>query len=642
MTKSTKTKKDLRQPSLAKFLRPVAAMPAGSPLSATEGSTLHMRLAACRKKTGYAKWSAADKAAIVEKCRASGVAVAVRQWNRDAGGSALTSGTASRWLKEAKDVEPGATPKPVKRGRPRILEDEEEDKVMQHLVALRDEGEEVSALIAGATAHAVARTAGKGDEFKDVDRAREWGKKFMVRRGWVKRRKTTSKVVITTELQAAKDSMLESIEAEVYTWGIPPQLVVNTDHTSVPLLPSNGFTYHPKGAKVVPLKRTDDKRAITGVLGCNALGERLKLQLIYAGKTLRVVPALPKNVIGVATPHHWANESTTLTYIQHALIPFLTHQKKKLGLPESQRSLVIWDRFTGQMTPDVKEKLEQNNISLAIIPAGWTGQLQPLDVAVMAPFKARIRHSFASWFSKKLKRRMKKFDKKATSSATRPHFTNMVPTKTKDIRPVHVEWVINAYNKLTPGTFCIGFKKSGILDAMAPLPPGSSYPTQPSEGDEYDEVEFALGKDYGSLILSGDGEEADEHTDEQKEIPTAPRQTFVYPEQPCEVRGCHRLAEFGCACHKLTCAVHNQLQCPEHVSRIRCPLCRTPIRLYDCVANSASVYSCGPCLAASSPVNQISGPVIDVDSLSEDEEDTVFKELTQLAELVGDIMDLEC
>ena len=51
----------------------------------------------------------------------------------------------------------------------------------------------------------------------------------------------------------------------------------------------------------------------------------------------------------------------------------------------------------GHLTDAVKNKVKQTNSELAIIPAGLTKELQPLDIGVNRAFKAKLRAAWEQW-----------------------------------------------------------------------------------------------------------------------------------------------------------------------------------------------------------------------------------------------------
>ena len=62
-------------------------------------------------------------------------------------------------------------------------------------------------------------------------------------------------------------------------------------------------------------------------------------------------------------------------------------------------ALSLFDLFKAHRCDTVLEKLHQNHIHQVFIPAGCTGELQPLDVSVNEQFKASMKAHFARWYS---------------------------------------------------------------------------------------------------------------------------------------------------------------------------------------------------------------------------------------------------
>ena len=68
------------------------------------------------------------------------------------------------------------------------------------------------------------------------------------------------------------------------------------------------------------------------------------------------------------------------------------HQLKRLSNDATQdknRLFLILDQFSAHMTPDVLNEAEKLNIELVYVPAGMTGDLQPLDVGINSVLKAK-------------------------------------------------------------------------------------------------------------------------------------------------------------------------------------------------------------------------------------------------------------
>ena len=73
------------------------------------------------------------------------------------------------------------------------------------------------------------------------------------------------------------------------------------------------------------------------------------------------------------------NETTTISYIEKIIVPFVTRARDDLGVGQEQAALAIFDHFKGQLTDNVVALLEKHNIQSVIVPPNCTDRLQPLD-----------------------------------------------------------------------------------------------------------------------------------------------------------------------------------------------------------------------------------------------------------------------
>ena len=54
---------------------------------------------------------------------------------------------------------------------------------------------------------------------------------------------------------------------------IPPQLIINWDHTGINYVPVSSWTMEAPGTKWVEIIGNDDKQQLTAVLGCSMSGD---------------------------------------------------------------------------------------------------------------------------------------------------------------------------------------------------------------------------------------------------------------------------------------------------------------------------------------------------------------------------------
>ena len=162
---------------------------------------------------------------------------------------------------------------------------------------------------------------------------------------------------------------------------IPPELVINWDQVGVKLIPSQNWTMEQQGSSRVEIAGINDKRQITLTLASSMSGELLPLQLLYQGKTNRCHPqySYPSGFDVWHTPNHWANEETTMRFINNIILPYVKAVRTKNDTPD-QGALVIFDVFEGHMGEAVQTLLEENRIFSVIVPNNCTDLFQPLDL----------------------------------------------------------------------------------------------------------------------------------------------------------------------------------------------------------------------------------------------------------------------
>ena len=116
-----------------------------------------------------------------------------------------------------------------------------------------------------------------------------------------------------TNFQELKEQYLLDIKAVTVMEEIPPELVINWDHTGISIVPGSSWTMELKGTKRLEIVGLSDKRQITAVLCGSMAGELLPFQFIYQGKTKACLPQykFPHGWHVTFTPNHWSNEEKT-------------------------------------------------------------------------------------------------------------------------------------------------------------------------------------------------------------------------------------------------------------------------------------------------------------------------------------------
>ena len=136
------------------------------------------------------------------------------------------------------------------------------------------------------------------------------------------------------------------------------------------------------------------------------------------------------------TENHWADELTTLQYIDVVLLPYVKQKRQDVKLP-NQPCLVIFDRFKAQCTSTVLEVLEENNIFISLVPAHCTYRLQPLDISVNRLVMQFLRNQFHEWYASEIETHLQKFGK-----------VQNVDLRMNIVKPLSATWMIKLFDYL--------------------------------------------------------------------------------------------------------------------------------------------------------------------------------------------------
>ena len=202
-----------------------------------------------------------------------------------------------------------------KRGQPLLVGEDVESYVRQFLCELRDHGGVVNTTV---TLTAVMRIILAKDARLlaenrcEIDLSKEWAQRIMRRMGFVKRKASTGAKVDPEVFKELQGQYLSDIRSVVKMEDIPPDLIINWDHTAIKYVPVSNWTQEQKGSKRIEIARIDDKQQITAMLTVSASGRLLPAQIIYEGKTPACIPKItfPSDWHVTYTTNHWANEDT--------------------------------------------------------------------------------------------------------------------------------------------------------------------------------------------------------------------------------------------------------------------------------------------------------------------------------------------
>ena len=85
--------------------------------------------------------------------------------------------------------------------------------------------------------------------------------------------------------------------------------------------------------------------------------------------------------------------------IDKIIVSYIEHVKKELPVPDDQKPLLIWDKFKGQGTLRVQERLGELGVVVVMVPKNMTYLLQPLDVTTNGNIRKIEKKKFCNYFA---------------------------------------------------------------------------------------------------------------------------------------------------------------------------------------------------------------------------------------------------
>lgn len=289
-----------------------------------------------------------------------------------------------RWKKNELQLSSTSKNRRAFRGLPARWPDVEKD-LMAWVVETRDKKRAINGPLIARKAKEIATKLG----ITDLKGSRHWVQNFMKRNSLVNRRRTSVGQPLPPDYEVKIDRFQKFCREEANE--ISLEHICNLDEVPVPFDIVHNQTVEIKGKEDVAISSTgNEKTNFTVVLAVMANGDRLPPMVIFKRKTV------PKGnfpgVIIKANPTGWMTAELMKQWLRDCWL------SEPNALKDPKKSMIILDSARAHLTEDVKVEI-QKFAKMAIIPAGLTKLLQPLDVAVNKPFKDNLRKRWENWMS---------------------------------------------------------------------------------------------------------------------------------------------------------------------------------------------------------------------------------------------------
>lgn len=135
--------------------------------------------------------------------------------------------------------------------------------------------------------------------------------------------------------------------------------------------------------------------------------------------------------------------------------------RQSKGLGKEQMALVTMDVFTGKVTLEIKEVLQENSILATNVPTNMTRFYQPFDLPVNRSAKGFIAMKFYGWYSEQISEELQ---------SGIPLEDIGVKLRLSILKSLHAGWETDFYNFITSAEgkkiILNGWKATGIYDAI--------------------------------------------------------------------------------------------------------------------------------------------------------------------------------
>ncbi|KAK9398934.1 hypothetical protein NXF25_013903 [Crotalus adamanteus] len=253
-----------------------------------------------------------------------------------------------------------------------------------------------------------------------------WHTRFLGKHNMALRQKTKIAQKLPADLDSKVNSFHQYVIQQRTKYGYALSSIGNLDKTPMNFDMVGNKTVHQKGEKMV--------------LVCTADGAKLRPMIIFKRKTMPKLK-FPVGCFVHVNEKGWMDEEGVKLWLDNVW------STQPGGLIQ-KHSLLVWDMFRAHLTPSTKQRRARINTDAAVIPAGLTSLVQPLDVCLNKPFKDRIREQWNEWMVS---------GEKSFTKGGNMHAPQL---------DVLCKFVIKAWNDIDAETVIKSFKKCGVSNSL--------------------------------------------------------------------------------------------------------------------------------------------------------------------------------
>jgi hypothetical protein len=227
-----------------------------------------------------------------------------------------------------------------KSGRVPILPEWLEQDILERIRIVGEVGGKITPQTVSLLAKATIRKRDEDDDMKDLMTPKitlKWSRNMLARKGFVRRKQTTNRILRPSELDEAKLKMM-GIMYRINS--VDPSLVLMMDETIAPFSPCDSYTYAPEGSHEIRVASISTKKGCTVTFTITIIP-----QIIWEGLSEKSIPYFqcPDEFVNVYAgntgtvgtdgkkqkkkTNKWQNRKTIVEYINKVIKPYITYQR---------------------------------------------------------------------------------------------------------------------------------------------------------------------------------------------------------------------------------------------------------------------------------------------------------------------------